>query len=163
MTSLLDPDEWPADQVVGLYHERWELEVGYDELKTHMLHRKEALRSKKSEGVVQEIWGLLLTYNLIRREMLLAAKEFELAPNRIAFVPSLHWIRTFWLTAWKTAPGTLPRHLGKLRSSLNVLVLPPRRSRRRYARHVKIKMSNYPRNRGRRQSTKPIGKPGGSA
>lgn len=151
LTTLLDPNRWPAHELVALYHQRWELEVAYDELKTHMLERKEALRSLKPEGVRQEVWGLLLTYNLVRREMLLAAKEFGLSPNRIAFVPALHWIRALWLTGWRTAPATLPLHLGKLRSSLGLLVLPPRRSDRRYPRHVKIKMSNYPRNRGRRR------------
>jgi hypothetical protein len=48
--------------VIELYHERWELEVGYDEFKTHMLERKESLRSLKPEGIAQELWGFLLTY-----------------------------------------------------------------------------------------------------
>ena len=154
LTTLLDPELWPADELVELYHQRWELEVAFDELKTHMLERKEALRSLKPDGIRQEVWGLLLTYNLVRREMALAAKEFKLPANRIAFVPALHWIRAFWLTGWRTAPATLPLHLGKLRSSLRLLVLPPRRPLRRYPRQVKIKMSNYPRNRGGRGSGK---------
>ena len=62
---------------------------------------------------------------------------------------SLLWIRNFWLSAWNTAPGSIPRSLANFRSTLDVLILPPRRSERRYPRHVKIKMSNYPRNRGR--------------
>ena len=55
------------------------------------------------------------------------------------------------LTAAHVSPGTISRHLGELRSSLELLVLPPRRSKRQYPRHVKIKMSNFKRNRGRRQ------------
>jgi len=52
-TTLLDPDRYPAAELVRLYHERWELEIAFDELKTRMLERKEALRSKKPEGVNQ--------------------------------------------------------------------------------------------------------------
>ena len=149
-TTLLDPQAYPAQELIDLYHERWEIELGYDEIKTHMLERKESLRSKKPDGVKQELWGLLLTYNLVRREMLLAAKAHSLPPKRISFRSSILWIRTIWLTGWQLSPGTIPRHLGQLRSTLDVLILPPRRSERRYPRHVKIKMSNYKRNRGRR-------------
>lgn len=148
--TLIDHVAHPAAELVALYHERWELEVAYDELKTHMLERRECLRSKRPEGVYQELWGLLLTYNLVRREMLLAAESHGLPPARISFRSSLLWIRSFWITAWTTSPGNIPRHLGELRSTLDVLILPPRRGERRFPRHVKIKMSNYARNRGKR-------------
>lgn len=151
-TTLIDCDQYPADELIELYHERWECEIAYDELKTHMIERKECLRSKRPDGVEQELWGLLLVYNLVRREMLLAAQEHGLPPKRISFRSSLMWIRNFWLTASQTAPGNIPKHLGHLRSTLDVLILPPRRSQRRYPRHVKIKMSNYKRNRGRRKT-----------
>lgn len=149
MTTLLDPEAHPATSIVELYHERWEAEIAFDELKTHMLERKECLRSLRPQGVEQEVWGLLLVYNLVRREMWLAAQEHGLPANRVSFRSSLLWIRNFWLTAWHTKPGNLPRHLGEFRSTLDVLFLPERRRERRYPRHVKIKMSNYPRNRGR--------------
>ena len=152
--SLLDPIAHPAKELITLYHERWELEVGFDEIKTHMLERKECLRSKKPEGVYQELWAQLLVYNLVRREMLLAAQAHGLPPKRISFRSSLLWIRNFWITASLTgSPGSLPKHLAELRSTLDVLILPARRSERRYPRHVKIKMSSYPRNRGKRKIT----------
>lgn len=151
--SLLDPIAYPAKELVVLYHERWELEIGFDEIKTHMLERKECLRSKKPEGVYQELWGQLLVYNLVRREMLLAAQAHGLPPKRISFRSSLLWIRNFWITAALTrSPGSIPKHLAQLRSTLDVLILPERRSERRYPRHVKIKMSHYKRNRGKRNS-----------
>jgi hypothetical protein len=153
-TTLLDPKACPAQELIDLYHERWEIELGYGEIKTHMLERKECLRSKKPAGVEQELWGLLLVYNLVRREMLLAAQAHDLPPRRISFHSSLMWIRNFWLTAWRSSPGAIPKHLGAFRSTLDVLILPPRRSERRYPRHVKIKMSNYKRNRGHRNQGK---------
>lgn len=153
--SLLDPNTYPAEELIRLYHERWELEIGFDEIKTHMLERKESLRSKKPDGVYQELWGQLLTYNLVRREMLLAAEAHGLEPKRISFRSSLLWIRNFWITAGVTrSPGNIPKQLAQLRSTLDVLILPERRSERRYPRHVKIKMSTYKRNRGRRTSSK---------
>jgi hypothetical protein len=152
LVTLTDAKAYPAQELIDLYHDRWELELGFDEIKTHMLERKECLRSKKPEGVYQELWGQLLAYNLVRREMLLAAQQHELPPRRISFQSSLMWIRNCWLLAWRTSPGNIPKSLANLRSTLNVLILPERRPARRYARHVTIKMSNYPRNRGRRAS-----------
>ncbi|MFP4551926.1 MAG: IS4 family transposase [Spirochaetales bacterium] len=150
-TTLTDCKQYPADDIIELYHDRWELEIGFDEVKTHMLERKECLRSKKPDGVYQELWAQLLVYNLVRREMLLAAKAHELPARRISFRSSLMWIRNFWITAWLTSPGNVPKSLAEFRSTLDVLILPERRSERRYPRHVKIKMSSYPRNRGRNE------------
>ena len=73
--SLLDHERYQAAELVDLYHERWEIEVAFDELKTHMLERRKLLRSLSPVRVEQEIWGLLLVYNLVRREMLLAANS----------------------------------------------------------------------------------------
>jgi hypothetical protein len=53
-------------------------------------------------------------------------------------------IRNFWLAAWLAPPGGLPRRLEALHDELALLLLPPRRSQRRFPRAVKIKMSNYP-------------------
>ena len=148
--TLTDHEKYPAAEVVELYHERWELEVGYDELKTHMFERVECLRSLSPNNVIQELWGLLLVYNLVRREMLLVAVEHDLPPTRVSFRTAVLTCRDFWLiTAWG-APGRVPRHLADLRMTLGSLIIPPRRSERRYPRHVKVKMSNYARNRGTR-------------
>jgi hypothetical protein len=152
ITTLIDHVAYPADEIIQLYHERWELELGFDEVKTDMLERKEALRSKKPEGIYQEVWALLLTYNLVRREMQLTAKAMDVKPNLISFKNSLIFIRNFFSSAKYVAPGTLPKHLGELRESIRILKLPKRRTERRYPRHVKIKMSNYKRNPGHRQT-----------
>ncbi len=103
LTSLLDPEQYPADEIVELYHERWELELGFDEVKTHTLEREETLRSKSPGRIAQEIWGLLIAYNLIRVEMEHVAEHAGLPPRRISYRHSLLLIRTFLLTAWFTA------------------------------------------------------------
>jgi transposase IS4-like protein/DDE family transposase len=155
LTSLTDPLAYPADEIIALYHERWELEIGYDEIKTHMLERQEAIRSKTPEGVRQELWGIGLAYNLVRLEMERAAYEAGVPPSRISFVNALALIRNAWLV-WSTpplAPGRIPEGLLDLRRHLKLLLLPERWPDRRYPRLVKIKMSNYnrkpPTGRGR--------------
>ena len=153
LTSMLDPELFPAEDMAELYHERWELELGYDEIKTHMLERQEALRSKKPEGVRQEIWGIALAYNLIRKEMLEVGNEAGVSPLRISFRHSLQFIRIFCLVdAWTMSPGNLPKRLAGLRESIHLLILPERRKERRYERHVKIKMSGFKRNTGQASS-----------
>lgn len=151
LTSMVDPEQYPATEMAALYHERWEIEIGYDEIKTHMLERQEALRSKKPEGVRQEIWGILLAYNLVRKEMLDVAEAAGLAPNRVSFRHSLQLIRVFCMVeAWTCAPGNLPKRLTSHREMMeSLLILPARRPERRYKRHVKIKMSKFKRNPGR--------------
>lgn len=148
LTSLLDADRHPASEIVALYHERWELELGFDEIKTHTLEREEALRSRAPERVRQEVWGLAIAYNLLRLHMQQVATHLGIPPVRISFRGAILELRNFWAAAWAISPGTLPRALERLRDRLAFLVLPPRRARS-YPRAVKIKMSNYPRNLAR--------------
>lgn len=154
LTSLLDPVAYPAAEIVALYHERWELEIGFDEVKTHTLEREEALRSRAPERIRQEIWGLAIGYNLVRLEMARVAARAAVAPQRISYRHTLMLIRNFWLTAWLAPPGVLPRRLEALQDELALLLLPPRRSQRRFPRAVKIKMSNYPLKRAPRRRTR---------
>ena len=57
------------DETVALYHERWEIELGFDEIKARLLEREEAIRSRTAGGVRQELWGIALVYNLVRVKM----------------------------------------------------------------------------------------------
>jgi hypothetical protein len=154
LTSLLDPATFPAAEIVALYHERWELELGFDEVKTHTLEREEALRSKTPARVEQELWGLAIGYNLVRLEMARVAERADIAPTRISYRHALQLIRIFWLTAWLASPGVLPRRLEALHDELALLILPERRARAA-PRAVKIKMSNYPRKRPKPRSGAP--------
>lgn len=144
LTSLMDATAYPASEIATLYHERWEIELGYDEIKTEMLDREEAIRSKSPERIRQEVWGILLAYNLVRLEMERVAEEAGVEPTRISFVTSLHFICDEWIWSASAAPGAIPRHLRNLRATLRRFILPPRRPKRRYPRAVKIKMSSYP-------------------
>lgn len=145
-TSLLDSKRYPADELVELYHERWEIELGYDEVKTHMLLREEAIRSRKPDLVCQEIWGILLAYNLVRLEMERVAEAAGVSPTRVSFVHAMRTIQFAWrIASTLHSPGNSGKRLKSLREELRHLILPARRSDRRFPRAVKIKMSNYPR------------------
>jgi hypothetical protein len=160
ITSLVDPDPYPADEVIALYHERWEIELGYDEVKTEMLESI-PLRSKSVERVRQEIWGLLIAYNLVRLEMERVADEADLPPTRISFVAVYRMICDEWLWSAIASPGAIPRHLRDLRKQIKLFVLPPRRSDRSYPRAVKVKMSSYPKKRRTAAAERPA-RPKGS-
>ena len=147
LTSLVDPIQFPASEIAALYHERWELELGYDEIKTEMLNREECLRSKSPSSVTQEIWGILIAYNLVRFEMEQTAQELAVEPIRISFVAALHLVTDEFIWLAGTSPGAIPSRLRDLRDKLARYVLPPRRDRPSYPRAVKIKMSGFPRNR----------------
>ena len=147
LTSLHDHKKYPAREMVALYHERWELELGFDEVKTELLEREEALRSKTPRGVAQDLWSLGLLYNLVRLEMEQIAAEAGLPPTRISFIAALQFIQNCWLICAAMAPARIPRKLRRLREDLSQFILPPRRSERLYPRAVKIKMSAYPKKR----------------
>lgn len=101
------------------------------------------------EGVEQELWGVLLAYNLVRLEMERVAESAKVEPTRISFVESLRLIRDEWLWPSVTSPGAIPKRLATMRANMKRYILPPRRPRRSYPRAVKIKMSGYDRKRPR--------------
>ena len=125
-----------------MYHERWELELAYDEIKTEMLDREEAIRSLKPAGVEQELWGILLAFNLVRLEMQSIAHEENINPTRISFVESLRLIRTEWEWLSVAKPGMIPKRLAVLRRNVKRYILPERR-KRSYPRYAKLKFSHH--------------------
>ncbi|HEX4110393.1 MAG TPA: IS4 family transposase [Solirubrobacteraceae bacterium] len=66
LSTILDPDLAPADQLAPLYAERWEFENALDELKVHQRGPRVVLRSKTPDGVVQELYGHLCVHYAIR-------------------------------------------------------------------------------------------------
>jgi Insertion element 4 transposase N-terminal/Transposase DDE domain len=93
VTTIMDPGEVPAVELAAAYHERWEAELVFDEIKTHQRGAATVLRSRKPEMVEQEIWGLLLTHYGIRKLMTEAADQAELDPDRMSFMRALRVVR----------------------------------------------------------------------
>ena len=93
VTSILDPKIAPARELAALYHERWEIEIAYDELKTHLKEPGECLRSKKPELVNQEFWGYLLAHYVIRSVMYQAAQKINKDTDELSFVHAVRVIK----------------------------------------------------------------------
>jgi len=104
ITTILDPDAGPAEELAGLYSERWEIEGALDELKTHQRGARVVLRSKAPDGVYQEAYGHLATHYAIRRVMHDAALQANLDPDRLSFIASLRAARR----SARTQPGFSP-------------------------------------------------------
>lgn len=93
VTNLLDHAEAPAHDLATLYAQRWEFELGLDEIETHQIGNYRVLRSRKPELIEQEIWGLLITHYAIRDLMREAADNAEIDPDRLSFLRSLRILR----------------------------------------------------------------------
>jgi hypothetical protein len=93
ITTILDAQAAPASELAALYEQRWEFEIGLDEIETHQIGAYPVLRSKRPELVRQEIWGLLITHYAIRDLMREAADDIELDPDRLSFIRSLRVVR----------------------------------------------------------------------
>jgi hypothetical protein len=93
ITTILDPEQAPAQELAALYHERWEIEIMLDELKTHLRGAQIVLRSKTPELVRQEFYGLLMAHYAIRGLMHEAALKADEDPDRISFVHSVRVVQ----------------------------------------------------------------------
>ena len=126
VTTLLDPERYPAKALAKLYRQRWRIETNLRPLKTTM--KMEVLHCHSVEGVLEELAMFALVYNLVRLVMLEAARRHEVPVERISFLDALRWLRT-------AQPG-LP---------LPKLVVLPDRPDRREPRVVKRRPKQYDR------------------
>lgn len=93
ITSVLDPVQAPALELASLYHERWEIEGVFDELKTHLVQRRRTLRSKTPAGVRQEFIGWVLAHYAVCWLMHQAASAHRLEHRRLSFTGHVHLLR----------------------------------------------------------------------
>jgi len=93
VTSILESEQAPANELAALYHERWEIETAFDELKTHLKGARIVLRSKTPELVRQETYGLLLAHFAIRGLMHEAALKGDVDTDQLSFLHSVHVVR----------------------------------------------------------------------
>jgi hypothetical protein len=93
VTTLVDAATYRADELRGLFRQRWHAELDLRTLKTEM--RMEMLRTKSPAMVRKEVAVHLLAYNLIRGIMAEAARVGEVEPRKLSFTGALHTVRSF--------------------------------------------------------------------
>lgn len=93
ITTILDHEFAPADELAAVYHERWEIETALGECKTKLKGASILMRSKTPELVKQEFYGFMLTYFVIRKLMHEAALQADKDPDRLSFKHTVQVIR----------------------------------------------------------------------
>jgi hypothetical protein len=119
LTSMVDAMRFPGGEMVELYRYRWEIE--------------------------QELWGILLAYNLIRQAMTAAACRLDSVwPSQLSFASCLMAVTQLFATVPLTSPRNIPKRYEALLQQITYLKLPPRREDRKYPIWLKPKPSKYP-------------------
>lgn len=142
VTTLLDAQTFPAEELIVLFHDRWEIGLGYDELKTRQLHQWAHLRSRTPVGVVQEVYGIFLAYHAVRQSMHEAALAIDLDPRRLSFIHAVRVIRDTVPLMRAARTEQLPTLYKAIIAPIGQGVLSPRDNRIN-PRVVKRKMSDF--------------------
>jgi hypothetical protein len=142
ITTLTDPGRYPAGDLAVLYHERWEIETAYLELKSTILGGR-VLRARTPDGIEQEIYALLITYQALRTAIADAAATVPgTDPDRASFAIALNAARDQVILAAGVIAGTVIDLAGKI-GRLVLAALMPARRLRISPRVVKRAMSRY--------------------
>jgi hypothetical protein len=155
VTTLLDPELYPALELVCAYHERWEIELLIDELDTHQRLAQGVLRSRKPVGVIQEVYGLLVAHYAIRVVLHDAAVQAAVDPDRLSFVHALRLVQDALPEFQMVAPEQVPRLYQRLLDDIGRQRVPAR-CLRSNPRVVKRKMSKFKRKRPEHASAPPL-------
>lgn len=131
-----------------VYHWRWDAEIAYDELKTHLMtvqhgKAKTVFRSKSPELVEQEFWAMLIAYNLVRGLIVQAATAQDIDPLEISFTESLAVIEDNMISIQNAPVTQLPRLRRRLLRDIAECRIDRPRRPRQWPRVVKLKMSNF--------------------
>jgi Insertion element 4 transposase N-terminal/Transposase DDE domain len=142
ITTLADCHHYLASDLVTLYHQRWDIETAYLELKSTILGGR-ALRARTPAGVDQEVYALLVTYQILRTAMADATSTVPgTDPDRASFTLALHAARDQLVQAAGVIAGTTIDLAGNI--GRHVLANPmPARRLRISARTVKRAISKY--------------------
>ncbi|MCH4998767.1 IS4 family transposase, partial [Pectobacterium carotovorum] len=129
LTSMSDPHRYPKADIVDLYGHRWEIEHGFREMKQHLLNNELALRSRKPDLVEQELWGVVLAYNLLRFMMAQMAYSLKgIEPYQLGFKQASLYLTAQLSLLPVVAPGKIPKIINEIVAMAESFVLPTRRA-----------------------------------
>ena len=141
-TTLLDHRAYPAAELIRLYHERWEIETAYLELKSTMLGGR-VLRARTPAGIDQEIYALLVTYQILRTAIADATATMPgTDPDRASFTIAWQAARDQVIQAAGIIASTVIDLTGTIGRHVLASLLPARRLRLS-PRIVKRAISKY--------------------
>jgi hypothetical protein len=141
-TTLLDPHRYPAAELIQLYHHRWDIETAYLELKSSILGGR-VLRARTPAGIEQEIYALLVTYQLLRTAMADATSTRpDVDPDRASFTIAYHTARDQLIQAANVIADTVIDLVGTIGRHVLADLMPARRLRA-CPRIVKRAISKY--------------------
>ncbi len=144
VTTLLDPFRYPVEELAVLYHERWHCELVIGETRTTMRLSARTLRSLTAQGVIQEIYALVLAQTVVRTLMLRAAEEAHVAPTRISLTATIRVLDESLLPLELVAQARRASMVEGLLHEIAASLLPRQRIRIQ-ARVVKRARSHYAR------------------
>jgi hypothetical protein len=161
LTNLLDPDAFPAMELIMEYHERWEEEIVYDEQKTHQdpcrAEKTTNLRSETSDGLKQELYALSIGHFIVRAMMLEAAHSEQLDVDRLSFKGCFQILKTRLPEYSACSQETFERWCKAVIWEMSCERIPPRRNRIN-PRVIKRKMSRWNKCRPQYRKQKPLTK-----
>ncbi|MGI5143195.1 IS4 family transposase [Streptomyces sp. CA-106110] len=142
VTTLTDHRTHPAAELITLYHQRWEIETAYLEIKSTTLGGR-VLRARTPDGVSQELYALLVTYQALRLAMADAtAARPGIDPDRASFTTALNTARDLVIQAAGVIADTVVDLVGAIGRHVLADLMPDRRIRTR-PRVVKRAISKY--------------------
>jgi hypothetical protein len=161
ITNLLDETLHPAEELILLYHERWEQELVFDEQKTHHDPRRATkpahLRSETPAGVIQEIYALSLGHFVIRALMFQAAETVHLDPDRLSFTGCFQILKCRLPECDSSTPQSFEGWYQGLLWEMQNERIDDRRNRIN-PRVIKRKMSKWPKKRPQHRRLPPLKK-----
>lgn len=143
VTTLLDAQLYPAEEILRAYLRRWRLEMCLDDLKTSL--RMEMLRSRSPDLVRKEILAGLIAHNLVRWTAAQAARTYVVDLERISFKGTVDALRQFAHAMSKARSQRQRQRVWAELLRTLAADLVPERPGRREPRAVKRKKNKYPR------------------
>ena len=142
ITTLLDAAAYPADELRDLYGRRWQVEMHFQQIKTHLA--MDVLRCKSPALIEREVLMHQIAYNLVRSLMQRSAHLHRVALTRLSFKGTLDTLR-HWSPLIAAAEKT-PRLQQKLIDQMLALIAAdpvPERPGRSEPRARKRRAKNY--------------------
>lgn len=161
MTNLMEHDEFPATELICMYHERWEHELVFDQQKTHQdpcrAEKTTNLRSQTVDGIAQELYAISLGHFVTRAMMLQAAEATEMDVDRLSFTGCFRILQCRLTECDDRTQATLQQWYQLLLSEFCEEII-PLRANRINPRVIKRKMSRWKKCRPEHRKRKPITK-----